>query len=138
MHHGDTMLGELQRLHAEILARLDEMDELTARPQPPMDRLPAARHALTRASRARTILLERVYDRLITEAEPDRRSAIEALKAESKAGLISSTEHIGSWTLREIASRWPEYCAASAVMRAKMRERIKNEVRLIYPLLSLP
>lgn len=130
------MLGELQQVHAEILARIDEMDELTARPQPPMDRLPAARHALTRASRARTMLLERLYDRLIANAPESKRPAIEALKAEGKTGLIASTQHIGSWTLREIASRWPEYCTASAAIRAKMRRRIRSEADLIYPLLS--
>lgn len=130
------MLGELQRLHTEILARIDEMDELTARPHPPLDRLPAVRRTLTRASRARTMLLERLYDRLIAEAPVNKKAAIEMLKAEGKAGLIASTEHIGSWTLREIASRWPEYCAASVAMRAKMRERIRSEVHLIYPLLS--
>lgn len=130
------MLGELRRLHAEIVAHLDELDALTARPEPPMDRLPAVRQALTRASRARTMLLERIYDRLIAEAPPPRRAAIEALRAEGKGGLITSTRHIGSWTLREIAGRWPDYCAASATMRAAMRERIRNEAQLIYPLLS--
>lgn len=129
------MLGELRRLHAEILANVDELDVLTAQAQPPMERLPAVRQALTRASRARTMLLERVYDRLLAEAPPAKKPALEALRAAGKDGLITSTRHIGSWTLREIAGRWPDYCAASATMRAAMRARIKSEAELIYPLL---
>jgi hypothetical protein len=38
--------------------------------------------------------------------------------------------------LRQIADRWPEYCAASAQMRADMRRRIRSEKELIYPLLA--
>lgn len=82
------------------------------------------------------MLLERLYDRLVASAPESKKPAIEALKAEGKEGLIASTQHIGSWTLREIANRWPEYRAASAAMRAKMRQRIRREAELIYPLLS--
>jgi hypothetical protein len=132
------MLGRLRRLHQEILGSLDEMDVLTSLPQPPMDRLPALRQSLTRSSRARTILLESVYDRLISEASPAGKAAIDMLKVEGKINLTTSTQHIGSWTLRQIAERWPDYCAASAKMRADMRRRIRSETELIYPLLSGP
>src|SRR3954468_10792273 len=119
-----NMLDQLRRLHADILAKLDELDALTRLPQPPMDRLPALRQALTRSSRARTMLLERAYDRLAANAPPAKKAALELLKAEGKDNMITSTQHIGSWTLRQIADRWPDYCAASAEMRADMRKRI--------------
>jgi hypothetical protein len=132
------MLTELQRLHADILASLDELDALTAQPRPPMDRLPSVRLALTRASRARTMLLERRYDQLIARATSEQKAAILSLKAEGKDNLVTSTQHIGAWTLREIAGRWPEYCAASSTIRSAMRQRIRKEAALIYPLLSGP
>jgi len=131
-----NMLDKLRQLHADILAKLDELDALTSLPQPPMDRLPALRQALTRSSRARTMLLERVYDRLIADAPLAKKAGLEALKAEGKYNMITSTQHIGSWTLRQIADRWPDYCAASAQMRADMRKRIRSEKELIYPLLA--
>lgn len=130
------MLGQLRRMHADILAKLDELDALTSLPQPPMDRLPALRQALTRSSRARTMLLERAYDQLIADASPARKAGLELLRAEGKDNLITSTQHIGSWTLRQIADRWPDYCAASTKMRADMRKRIRSEQDLIYPLLA--
>jgi len=130
------MLGQLRRLHADILAKLDELDALTSLPQPPMDRLPALRQALTRSSRARTMLLERAYDRLIADAPAARKAGLELLRTEGKDNLITSTQHIGSWTLRQIAERWPDYCAASTKMQADMRKRIRSEQDLIYPLLA--
>jgi len=132
----NNMLETLRRLHDDILAKLDALEALTSLPQPPMDRLPGLRQALTRSSRARTMLLERAYDQLIAEASPAKKTALETLKADGKDNMITSTRHIGSWTLREIGDRWPEYCAASATMRADMRKRIRSEKDLIYPLLA--
>jgi hypothetical protein len=131
-----NMLEQLRRLHADILAKLDALDALTSLPQPPMDRLPALRQALTRSSRARTMLLERAYDQLIADAPPARKAGLELLRAQGKDNLITSTQHIGSWTLRQIADRWPDYCAASTKIRADMRQRIRSEKELIYPLLA--
>jgi hypothetical protein len=131
-----NMLDKLRRLHEDILVKLDELDALTSLSQPPMDRLPAIRQALTRTSRARTMLLESAYDRLIAESPPEKKAALEGLRAEGKGNLITSTQHIGSWTLRQIADRWPDYCAASTTMRADMRQRIRREKELIYPLLA--
>ncbi|WP_157082780.1 hypothetical protein [Sphingomonas asaccharolytica] len=130
------MLEMLRRLHDDILAKLDALEALTSLPQPPMDRLPALRQALTRSSRARTMLLERAYGQLIAECPPAKKAALEVLKTSGKDNLITSTQHIGSWTLRQIADRWPEYCAASTRMRADMRQRIRSEKDLIYPLLA--
>ena len=130
------MLDRLRRLHEDILAKLDELEVLTSLPQPPMDRLPALRQSLTRSSRARTMLLEQVYDRLIAESAPAKKAALELLKSDGKDNMITSTQHIGSWTLRQIADHWPDYCAASTKMRADMRTRIKAEKDLIYPLLA--
>lgn len=132
----NNMLDKLRRLHEDILAKLDELDALTSLPQPPMDRLPTLRQALTRSSRARTMLLEGAYDQLIAGAPPGKKATLESLKADGKANMITSTRHIGSWTLREIGDRWPDYCAASATMRADMRKRIRSEKDLIYPLLA--
>jgi hypothetical protein len=130
------MLDKLRELHADILAKLDELETLTSLPQPPMDRLPALRQALTRSSRARTMLLERAYDQLLADAPPAKKAGLESLRTEGKDNLITSTQHIGSWTLRQIADRWPEYCAASTKMRADMRQRIRSEKELVYPLLA--
>ena len=82
------------------------------------------------------MLLERAYDQLIAASPVEKKPALELLKAGGKDNMITSTRHIGSWTLREIGDRWPDYCAASAKMRADMRKRIRGEMELIYPLLA--
>ena len=127
---------ELQRLHAEIRTRLDELEALTARPEPPMQVLSAVRLALTRASRARTMLLERLYPELIARAGEQERTALEALREGAQHDRFASTRHISSWTIREITTRWDEYRDASRTMRAAMRERIGREASTVYPLLA--
>lgn len=130
------MLDDLPRLHARMLACLDELDQLTRQAAPPMERLPAVRLDLTRASRARTMLLDRHHLDLLNRVSAAGRAQIEQLKAVAKQDLIVSANHIGAWTLREIAARWPDYCAASNDMRRAMRDRIAREKKLIYPLLD--
>ena len=118
------------------MTSLVNMGMLTAMPQPAMDRLPKVRLALTRASRDRTMLLERTYDELIARAPFGQQAALQVLRAEGKESLITSVRHIGTWTLREVTSRWPEYCVASNTIQAEMRARVRKEVALTYPMLA--
>lgn len=130
------MLRHLQQLHAAILTQLDELDRLTARAEPDMDRLPAVRLALTRASRARTLFLDRHHRQIVAAAPASRRLAIDTLRQEMLVQMDASANHIGRWTLRAIAECWPDYCAASATIRATMRRRIQSEASVLYPILS--
>lgn len=129
-------LDELRRLHAEIGTRLDDLEALTARPEPPMQELSAVRLALTRASRARAMLLDRLYPELIARAGKQERTDLEALRAGAQHDRFASTKHISSWTIREITARWDEYRDASRAMRAAMRERVGREASTVYPLLA--
>jgi hypothetical protein len=130
------MLLHLRALHTVILRRLDELDKLTTLPEPPMDRLPAVRLALSRASRARTLFIDR-HHRMILEAAPaHRRAAIIALKQDMAAQMDASATHIGKWTIDAIVEAWPQYCSASATMRGTMRRRISAEASVLYPVLS--
>ncbi|MEP9359928.1 hypothetical protein [Sphingomonas sp. KR3-1] len=130
------VLSELQRLHGQILANLDELEALTALGEPPMHRLSAVRLALTRASRARTMLLDRLYPTLIAGAGAADRAVLERLRGEAKDNLVTSVNHIGNWTVREITARWADYCTASHALRAAMRDRIAREIAVVYPLLA--
>jgi hypothetical protein len=130
------MLAELQLWHAKVLAGLDEMDALTAQHQPPMDRLAAARLNLTKSSRRRSAILERAYPQLMTRLGPDQKARLQALKEQGANNLATSSRHISTWTLREISERWPEYRSASYEIRSAMRQRIRDEARLVYPLLT--
>lgn len=130
------MLDKLRQLHVEIQENLDAIKDLTSMPEPDVGRLASTRLALTRASRARTLLLESMYDELISGSSEPTKAAIGALRAEGRANLMVSIQHIAHWSLPEIAFRWTEYCMASATIQSAMRARIRREVDLIYPLLS--
>ncbi|WP_152542664.1 hypothetical protein [Sphingobium sp. Ant17] len=130
------MLDKLRQLHLEIIQNLDAIKDITALPEPDVGRLVATRLALTRASRARTLLLESSYDDLIARSSGTIKAAIGTLRAEGRANLLVSIQHIALWSLPEIASRWTEYCMASKTIQSAMRARVKREVDLIYPLLA--
>ncbi|MBS0505455.1 MAG: hypothetical protein JSS55_16990 [Proteobacteria bacterium] len=132
----NRVLEELRRLHAQILQNLDVMDGLVGAPAPEPSQLAATRYALTRASRARTILIERAYPALLQHASPAQRAVIERLREDGKAGLARSAQHIGSWTMQEVIAKWADYCAASDALRTEMRRRVSAEADCLYPLLA--
>lgn len=131
------MLTKLRELHSEIREKLGELDQLVANDQPQVDRLMHVRHALTRASRARTKLLEtEIYPRLLSANISSQAEGVRRLKEEGKADLMASSQHIGRWSLRTITEEWNQYRSASNAVRIAMRRRIKAEQDLLYPLLA--
>jgi hypothetical protein len=133
------MLAKLKMLHSEILDRLVELDQLVASNEPQIDRLMSVRHALTRASRARTMLLEtEIYPSLLSAPDIKQADDIRRLQADGKADLATSSQHIGRWSLRTITKEWDQYRMASNTMRSAMRRRIKAEQDLLYPPLARP
>jgi hypothetical protein len=132
------MLAELRLLHARILAALDDMEVLTQEQQPRMDRLSATRLNLTKASRKRTAVLEQVYPQLMLQSTPGDKARLQALRVQGAVNLAISSQHIRKWTPQAVFARWPEYCIESRTMQSAMRQRIRDEVSLVYPLLSSP
>lgn len=130
------MLEELQRLHANILLHLEDLDMLTSEDQPSIVELTATRLALTRASRARRALLDRIYEELTPSADPMAKAALAALQAEGNENLKRSAAHIGEWALEDLRRRWSDYCVASMKLRTEMRQRVAVEKKVIYPLLG--
>jgi hypothetical protein len=131
------MFARLRELHLEILDKLGELDHLVMSDQPQIERLMGVRHGLTRASRARTMLLEReIYPRLLSGPSVKMADDIRRLQAEGKQDLATSSQHIGRWSLRTITEQWEQYRTASNSMRAAMRRRVKVEQELLYPLLA--
>jgi hypothetical protein len=129
------VLDKLQTLHTDILAMLDELERVASAPVPDTAELASVRHKLTRASRGRTMLLESAYPRLDAGATAAEKALVDRLRTDGKEQLISSAEHIGTWSMRQITAQWNAYCTASRRMRAIMRARIEEE-RKLYPLLD--
>lgn len=129
------MLAELRDLHREIISRLDDLNELTMASEPSLVRLAAVRLALTRASRARTTLVESLYNQLLGAASRQEQDALTALASEGRGALISSIHHIGTWSLSKVSENWDEYRSASQKMQGSMRTRVSREAEILYPAL---
>lgn len=130
------MLSELKRLHADLLAHLDELERLTSEPVMRPEEVAAARLKLTRASRRRSMFLDSaVYPALIGNDAATDAERVRQLRSDDKRRFVTSASHIAKWTLQEIAAHWSEYCSASRSLRAAMRDRIREEQAVLYPLL---
>jgi len=131
------MLAELRQHHAKIESLLTALEALCEDRHADIVKVSAVRIELTRASRARSAYLNTtVYPKLMRTAPPDKRIALEKLKADGLLMLVRSADHIRHWTTREITADWPGYCIASAAARQAMRDRIALEAELLYPLLK--
>jgi len=131
------MKAELERAHANLLARLDALEELVRGSMPSRDLLSATRYQLTRASGQRRKLLEdQIYPMLLERLEGASADAVRALRDSATAMVAESAKHIHRWSVDEILDDWSGYCAASAWMRRQMRERVAQEQRVLYPLLD--
>jgi hypothetical protein len=128
------MLSELKKLHVELLTFLDDLERLTGEATVRPDEIAAARLKLTRASRRRSSFLETtVYPALISGSAG---GDIQRLRDTGQDQRSRSTQHIAKWTLAEIVEHWVEYRAASRTLRAAMRDRIREEQAVLYPLME--
>ena len=126
-------MSELHDLHVQLLLMLDELEALTANPGPDEAALAGLRYRLTRTSGAR----RRLVDALCVDLKPrlvqDEQAALQALHETNTAAMTASSEHIGTWSLREVVKNWPGYCQASSALRRSMRAQIETEKALLYP-----
>jgi hypothetical protein len=129
-------LQALRHVHADLARLLDEMGVLTREPVPAMERLASIRHKLTRASRARYVLLEEIIPMLGRYATPEEAAELAALRSGTQADRVRSTGHISTWGSQQIARDWAGYCQASRALQLHMRIRIEGEAGLLYPMLG--
>ncbi len=130
------MLTELHQAHEHVLAALADLETLTAAPEPDSAALAGVRWKLSRASSQRRRLVEQACADLLDRASPVEAEGVRTLKQGIGALQSASSRHVGTWTLARVVEDWAGYRAASEEMRARMRERIATEKRVLYPLLQ--
>lgn len=131
------MLSELKTLHADLLTQIDELERLTRDPVPSPNDVATARLKLTKASRRRTNFLDGVvYPALLSDGAIPGAERVRQLRDDDRSRLTRSSNHIAKWTLSEILADWTGYREASLVLRAAMRNRIREEQVVLYPLLQ--
>jgi hypothetical protein len=126
-------MSELHDLHVQLLSMLDELEALTARPAPDEAALASLRYRLTRTSGARRRLIDMLCPGLRKILSPGDAAALDALHESNAAAMTASSEHIGTWSLREVVRNWPGYCQASLALRRSMRAQIEAEKAMLYP-----
>lgn len=131
------MLVRLKARHAALESALDALELLTHANAPDRAQVASARLTLSQASAQRTRFLnDEVFPALVAKEVPAASEAVDALRREGAEIRASSAEHVAAWNIDRAIRHWPEYCEASAKVRARMRERLRRERRLLYPLLD--
>lgn len=118
-------MEDLRRYHAQMLAALDELEQLTHAPTCDDKAVMAVRYRLTRASSARRREVVALCEQLIALGKAD--PALVSLRDATNVSRGTSSSHIGTWTLRQVMADWPGYVRASAIMRASLRREIARE-----------
>lgn len=124
-------MEDLRRHHAQMLAALDELEQLTQSPSCDDKGVMAVRYRLTRASSARRREVVALCEGLIAAGESD--PALKALRDATNVSRGKSSSHIGTWTLRQVVADWPGYVRASNAMRAALRREVEREVEVLAP-----
>jgi hypothetical protein len=128
--------ARLRTAHDDVLAGLAVLDAITAAPQPDPAAYPLARWKLSRASRDRRAAFAAIAASLKPRLAPAQARALDQLSADDFAWQARSALHIRRWTPAAVAADWPGYCEASDAIRSAMRDRIRQEQALLYPLLD--
>ena len=124
-------MSDLETLHGQLVEMLDELERLCAESAPDESALAALRYRLTRTSGARRKLEKYCVD--LQLALPRAEAApIRALREANIAAMTSSSDHIGTWSLRQVMKDWRGYCAASREVRQSMRDQIALEKDTLY------
>lgn len=126
-------MPELRTLHEQLLEMLGELEALCERPAPDEAALAGLRYRLTRTSGARRKLIEALCVELQMALPQTEIAPIRALRESNVAAMTSSSDHIGTWSLREIMKDWSGYCQASRQIRRSMRDQIELERTTLYP-----
>ncbi|GAA0733052.1 hypothetical protein CA233_17785 [Sphingomonas sp. ABOLD] len=124
-------MEDLRRHHAQMLAALDELEQLTRSARCDDKAVMAVRYRLTRASSARRREVVALCERLIAAGATD--PALKALRDATNVSRGTSSSHIGTWTLRQVIADWPGYVRASNLMRAALRREVAREVAVLAP-----
>jgi hypothetical protein len=132
-----SALARLEELHRELTMLIATLGEATAHDVPDRSELTSIRWRLSRASRARTKLIETILlPHLRAQASLTDSDALDVLQAQISAASAESSRHIAAWTIDRVTAEWDGYRAASAEIRQAMARRIAAEKALLYPLLQ--
>jgi hypothetical protein len=131
------MLARLKARHAALESALETLERLARKATPDRAQVASARLALSQASAQRTRCLnDDVFPKILAANDLAASETVRALRTEGAQLRARSAEHVAAWNIDRAIDDWPGYCRASAELRAIMRDRLRRERTLLYPLLD--
>lgn len=131
------MLARLKARHAALESALETLERLARKATPDRAQVASARLALGQASAQRTRCLnEDIFPKILDADDPAASETVRALRTEGAQLRARSAEHVAAWNIDRAIDDWPGYCWASAELRAIMRDRLRRERMLLYPMLD--
>lgn len=132
---GLRFLAEIQAAHGELLTCIALMERVTAAAAPDPAQLTRARFRISQASLARRMLWRRIHSYLSQRVSAGDSLVLGELMRLDLKQFERSSDHVARWTAQSAISEWPDYRSASRKIRGHMSASIRDEQRLLYPLL---
>jgi hypothetical protein len=129
-------LWALKSVYAHLENCIAQMELATVSPKPDMRLLANARFKISQASLARRQLLHQACGHLLGLVTPTEAQMVRSLKRDSADNATASTEHVRRWPVAQVEREWNAYREASRQVRARMKQAIRFEQRLLFPLLA--
>lgn len=134
--HGLRLLAELQAAHNELFACIAAMESVTASATPDPVQLTGARFRISKASLSRRILWRRIHSHLGLRVSPGDARVLDELMQLDLKQFERSSDHVARWSAESVIREWAGYRSASRSIRGYMTAAIRDEQRLLYPMLQ--
>lgn len=131
-----VMLWALKSAYAHLDDCIARMEVAAGCPRPDMESLATARFKISQASLARRQLLHNACDHLLGIVTGAEAQTLRSLKRDSIAHAAASIEHVRRWPVAQTERNWSGYREASRKIRARMKQAMRDEQRLLFPLLA--
>ena len=131
-----TLCADLRTAHDILLKAMAEMAIATQTPLPDRQAYTAARWRLSKASRDRRAVWEKVYQYLLARVGPAEVVTLSRLAAANAELRRASTGHIGRWSGPVVDGDWVGYCEASQTIRWRMMSIVRQERSVVLPMLE--
>jgi hypothetical protein len=135
-HVARMFLNELRGAHRNLMARMQDLDNLSAEDQPDHTAVATARWKLGQASLSRRLLVGRICEYFIGRRNGAQTVELSRLQMADRELLGISANHLSKWTAETISRDWRGYRSAGSAIRRQTYDHIAIEQRVLYPLLE--
>lgn len=125
-------MEKLRAVDEELLASLDVLAGLIARPEFDLATLSGARYRIAKAVAERRKRVTSLFEEFGHDPLVDSKYLQQMLDA-NIAMRVRYTTHVGHWAPARIVEGWQGYCRAASSLIVAMRAQIEEQKRVFYP-----